>query len=104
MKRQMNEAILIHCLSEYHEKLFLMGRIKDTTRFYSVRYEVEEVYRDSFLEDDEEELEKYIIKGKALHHKCDFYGEVAYNGQVMELIIGDDEVRDFLKELEDGAE
>lgn len=103
MKRQMNEAILIHCLSEYYEKLFLLGRIKDTTRFYSTRYEIEEVYKyNDFWK--EEQFEKYIIKGRALHHKCDFYGEVAYNGQVMELIIGDDEVRDFLKELEDGAE
>lgn len=96
MKMEMDNIILIHCLSDYQEIQFLRGHTTDNTTFYSVRYEVEEVYKyNEFWK--MEELDKYIIKGRALHHKCDFYAEVAYNGNVIKLIIGDDAVRDLLK-------
>ena len=75
--------LLIHILSQHAEIMYLRGLSEDSTTFTSVNYTVEEVYEyNDFWQ--EEQLDKYIVKGRALHHKCDFYAEVASTGVVLE--------------------
>ena len=77
------KELLIHILSQHAEIMYLRGLSDDRTTFTSVNYTVEEVYEyNDFWKQNQ--LSKYIIKGRALHHKCDFYAEVFPTGVIYE--------------------